>query len=558
MQRRLAAILAADVVGYSAMMGKDQSGTLAAVQALHSEVMGPAAIGNSGEIVKTMGDGWLIAFASASDAVNAAMGIQDRVADRATLKLRIGVHLGDVTFSETDVFGDGVNIAARLEAIADPGGITISDPVYGSIDGTLAPSFDDGGEKSLKNIARPVRIWVRMPQQKRDLSSPAVIRASGLPRLVVRPVGHSDPRSEVRDLAEALTFDFGTYLSPVVWLQTAVSDEMNPDAYVLQAVLRARGDRLRLETRMIAPDGQAIWMDKLDGTLADSFDWQDSVGETVVSNTVGAIMDSEVRRIETCADADLTAEQCLLMGMMTWRNFEPDAFLRAVEFQTRAIAANPDMIAAYAEAIMITVAGKTVGHHDMLAPFAARLPDWMDSAKRFSGQSPILDLNVAIAAYFDDKDAASLSLKLSDILRRAPFDARVLSFGGWGYLWSGRTELGFDCFDKSVRFGKMNTFYVASLGGAATACVQLGRDEEALKYCLTGMDISTTYATFYSAAAAAYANLGQQAKAEAALARHLELAPARSLRSWRAYNDYGGSEGGKRYFAALRKAGLPE
>ena len=104
----------------------------------------------------------------------------------------------------------------------------------------------------------------------------------------------------------------------------------------------------------------------------------------------------------------------------------------------------------------------------------------------------------------------------------------------------------------------MNTFYVASLGGAATACVQLGRDEEALKYCLTGMDISTTYATFYSAAAAAYANLGQQAKAEAALARHLELAPARSLRSWRAYNDYGGSEGGKRYFAALRKAGLPE
>ncbi len=558
MQRKLAAILAADIVGYSALMGKDQSGTLAAVQALHAQVMGPAASGNNGDIVKTLGDGWLIAFSSASDAVNAAMTIQDRLIDRDPLKLRIGVHLGDVSFTETDVFGDGVNIAARLEAITDPGGITISDPVYASIDGTLAPSFDDGGEKALKNIARPVRVWVRMPARKTPVSSEASLRPSNLPKLVVQPVSHTDPRSEIRDLAEALTFDFSTYFSPVIWLQTTVSENATEKAYVLRSDLRARGDRLRLETRMVAPDGQPIWAEKLDGTFSDSFDWQDQVGETVVSNSVNAILDAEVRVIEHLPDDALTAEQCLLMGMMTWRSFDPNSFLRAVEFQARAIDANPDMIAAYAEAIVITIAGKTVGYHEMLAPYAEKMPAWMEAARQFMGQSPILDLNIAIAMYFEDADAASLCLKLSDILRRAPFDARVLSFGGWAYLWSGRADLAFDCFEKSLRFGRMNTFYVASLGGAATACVQLGRDEEALTYCKTGMEISTTYATLYSSAAAAYAYLGQQDAAQAALARHLDLAPDRTLSSWRAYNDYNGSEGGVRYFAGLKKAGMPE
>lgn len=558
MQRRLAAILAADVVGYSKMMGSDETATLDALRTLTTEVLQPTTSGNNGDIVKSMGDGWLIAFNSASEAVNAAMSIQDAISKRTDLKLRIGVHLGDVTFAENDIFGDGVNIAARLEGLSDPGGITISDPVYYSIDGTLSPSFDDGGERTLKNISRAVRVWVRVPA----IETPELISVAGvssnLPKLCIQPVACSDPRTELRDLAEALTFDFGTYFNPVVWLQTAISEERAADAYLLRAVLRARGDRLRLETRLSAPDGQEIWTEKLDGMLANSFEWQDTIGETVVSNSVSAVLDAEVRKIETYDSSSLTAEQCLLMGMMTWRNFEPASFARAAAFQTRAIEDNPDMIPAYAEAIMITVAGKTVGYHESLAQYAARLPEWMAAARRFAGQSPILDLNVAIASYFDDKDAGAFSLKLADILRRAPFDARVLSFGGWGYIWSGRPDLAYDCFEKSLRFGRMNTFYIASLGGAATALLQLGRDEEALSYCKSGMAISTTYATLYSTAAAAYANLGRQKEAEHALARHLELAPDRTLTSWKSYNDYGGSEGGARYFAALKKAGMPE
>ena len=123
MQRKLAAILATDVVGYSAMMEADQDKTLAEIRSLQSEILGPATGGNNGEIVKSMGDGWLIAFASASDAVNAAMTVQNALAGRKNLRLRIGIHLGDVTFAENDVFGDGVNIAARLEALADAGGV---------------------------------------------------------------------------------------------------------------------------------------------------------------------------------------------------------------------------------------------------------------------------------------------------------------------------------------------------------------------------------------------------------------------------------------------------
>ena len=158
MRRKLLAVLAADVTAYSRLMESDAEGTLAALLRMRAEVFGPTVASRRGRIVKSMGDGWLVEFVSAADAAAAALLVQDELAARGGLRLRIGVHVGDVTHADEDLFGDGVNVAARLEALCEPGGVAISDAVWSSLDGTLRPSFDDGGERTLKNIARPLRI----------------------------------------------------------------------------------------------------------------------------------------------------------------------------------------------------------------------------------------------------------------------------------------------------------------------------------------------------------------------------------------------------------------
>jgi len=156
LQRRLAAILSADVVGYSRLMGADQAGTLAALRHARGAVFEPNVAAHHGRVVKRMGDGWLVEFASAADAVTCAIAVQEGLADQETIKLRIGLHIGDIAHEDEDVYGDGVNIAARLQEISVPDGIVISDIVRRSIDGNLAASFADLGKKDLKNIAEPV------------------------------------------------------------------------------------------------------------------------------------------------------------------------------------------------------------------------------------------------------------------------------------------------------------------------------------------------------------------------------------------------------------------
>ena len=157
--RRLSAILAADVVGYSRMMGEDEARTLDALRRLRDDTLAPAVAAHHGRIVKGLGDGWLVSFDSAAEAVRCAAAVQDGLSADAQMRLRIGIHIGDVTFEGGDVFGDGVNIAARLETLAAPGGVAISDAVWSSLDGTLRSRFTDFGPQQLKNIASPVRVW---------------------------------------------------------------------------------------------------------------------------------------------------------------------------------------------------------------------------------------------------------------------------------------------------------------------------------------------------------------------------------------------------------------
>lgn len=560
MQRRLAAILAADVVGYSARMGADEAATLAALRALRAEVLGPTVAARGGRVVKSLGDGWLVEFAAAADAVVCALQMQDRLDAPGGLRLRIGVHVGDVVHEDGDVYGDGVNVAARLEAEAPPGGVAISEPVYGALDGTLRPSFDDGGERALKNIARPVRVWLRGGGPAADpRAAGAGAGRAGFPRLAVQPVATSDPRDEVRELGEALTGDVLAYLGAVRWLEArAGAAAAAGGAYRLSGALRGRGDRLRLEVRLSAPDGRPLWSGKFDGALSDAFDWQDETGEAVATTAAGLILDEEHARLGATPDAEITAEQCFLAGLMAYRTFRQEAFEESLHHLVRAIERKPDLSDAYANAIFTVLAGRTVGFRGGFDRYAAMLPGWVEIARNLPGRSPMLDLALAIADFQRDGAAPPLRLALADVLRRAPFDPQVLAFAGWGHLWIGDAREAMDCFARQRRLGRQDPFAVAVLGGMATASVQLGDDAAAIAHAEAGLAIADGYPTLHSARAAALALAGRQAEAERAFAAYRDLVPDRTLAAWKAVNDYGGSAGGARYFEGLRRAGMPE
>ena len=197
MDRKLAAILAADIVGFSRMMGVNEQDTVSAIRKLRSELLDPVISEYSGSILKSMGDGCLVEFTSAVSAVNAAMQVQDRLSDDQSLLLRIGVHIGDITHTADDFYGDGVNIASRLEGLAPDGGILISDAVYSSLDEILSPSFEDGGVRRLKNIAREVATCARKaaPKSHNCLTQKTRGANAAFPVLSVIPV---KPRRPMR------------------------------------------------------------------------------------------------------------------------------------------------------------------------------------------------------------------------------------------------------------------------------------------------------------------------------------------------------------------------
>ncbi len=559
MKRRLSAMLAADVVGYSKMIAQDEAATLSTLESLRSEVFGPVFADNAGRIVKSMGDGWLVEFQSAVNAVTAAMQVQDRLRAHPTIRLRMGLHIGDVTQNAHDLYGDGINIAARLESIAPEGGVMISDAVYSSLDGTLSPSFEAAGPQTLKNIARPVTAWLRAGTPLRAATDmPSVQATSALPVLNVHPTANSDPRGELQDLADALTADLASYFGSINWLQGRISGSDAATGYHLRPMLRARGDRLRLETRLLTPAGATLWTHKSQSTLDDAFDWQDNVVGEVADHCIGMILEAETTRITAVPDSALTAEQCVLMGIVSWRDFSHDSFIRSAAFHERAMQTRPDMADAYAEGLMVVLAARTMTAHPGIKTWVDKIPEWMEAGRPHAAGHPMLSLAIAIATYTQDARPLPLRSVVEQTLRNAPFDARILSYCGWANLWCGHTQDAYDCFVKSLEFGRLGPFYVAALGGAATACVQLGQDAEALDYLDQGFALSDSYPTYYASKSAALAHLGRLEEARDVMAKYRTLEPGRTVDSWRTSNGYGGSEGGARYFEGLRLAGLPE
>lgn len=372
MRRELIAILAADVVGYSKLMGEDEARTLEALRRVRREIFNPAIHEHNGFLDKSMGDGWIVSFSSARDALQSAIQIQEKLIDNQVVALRIGIHIGDVVYEDEDIYGDGINIAARLEALAEPGQVLISDSAYYSLDARQASKFDSGTATILKNIKREVTVfrWGITPavQASSDIETPAVSGRADLdlPSIVVLPLANQSNDEEQEYLVDGLTEDIIISLSALKWLRVcprnsafafkgkgAGHDEIRNVLgvrYILEGSARRAGSRIRVTAQVsdITTNAQ-IWAERFDRSLSDLFELQDELTESISRCIPHEIMKNEQTRAKSRNYGSLDSWHLYQRGMWHFHQFwSPDDTRLAMEAFQRSLEMNPGLPYSYA------------------------------------------------------------------------------------------------------------------------------------------------------------------------------------------------------------------
>lgn len=365
MERRLTAILVADVVGYSKLMGENETGTLAALAELRGDLFESKVEARGGKIIKRMGDGWIIEYPNVSDAVANAIEIQTGLADHEMIKLRIGVHTGDVTFQEDDIYGDGINVAARLEALAAPGQVLISDIVHHSLDGKTNEKFGGGEPHELKNIARPVAIW-RWPAGSEPTSAGvAKLALPDKPSIAVLPFDNMSGDPEQEYFSDGITEDIITDISRLPELmvisrnstftykgKAAKVQDICRDLgahYVLEGSVRKAGERVRITAQLIdGHTGGHLWADRYDRSLEDIFAVQDDVTAKIVQALEVELIGGQKALATREQMLDPEAYDCVLRGREQYRLFTKDSNAAAQELYEQAIELDPDYAEPYA------------------------------------------------------------------------------------------------------------------------------------------------------------------------------------------------------------------
>ncbi|HEX9771670.1 MAG TPA: adenylate/guanylate cyclase domain-containing protein [Kiloniellales bacterium] len=380
MERRLVAILAADVVGYSRLMGADESGTLQRLKSLRKELVQPEIAKRKGRIVKLMGDGLLAEFPSVVEAVQCAVNIQQSMIEREVelpggrrIRLRIGVNLGDIIVEGSDIYGEGVNVAARLEALADPGGICISGSVFDQVKGKVDLDFADLGERQVKNIDQPVRVYritLEGEAAERETDGASTARPIELellqkPAIAVLPFENMSGDPEQEYFSDGLADDIITALSywrsfPVVARNSSfsfkgqkvrvekIAEELGV-RYILEGSVRKMGRRLRITAQLIdAQTGHHLWAERFDRQLEDIFDIQDEITNRIAATIVPELEHFEHRHSTVKRTEDLNAWDYYLRGMETFHDETCDGTASSIRMFRSAVDLDPNYCDAWA------------------------------------------------------------------------------------------------------------------------------------------------------------------------------------------------------------------
>jgi TolB-like protein/class 3 adenylate cyclase len=435
-ERRLAAILAADVAGSCRLIGIDEEGTLAQLKALRWMLFDPKITDHRGRIVKNTGAGALVEFGSVVDAVRCVVEIQRGMAEHnidvpevKRIEFRIGIHVGDIIIEDHDIFGDGVNIAARLEGIAEPGGVGMSDDAYRQVRGKVEVACDDMGQQSLKNIADPMRAWrVRLTGQTPSaaisgsaVSEPWALPLPDKPSIAVLPFQNmsADPEQEyfadgvVEDIITALSRfkslfvvarnSSFTYKGKAVDIKQ-VGRELGV-RYVLEGSVRKAGSRVRINGQLIdATTGVHLWADKFEGELQDVFDLQDNVATSVVGAVAPRLRDAEVERGKRKPPESWASYDFFLRGRSLFLQRTPDTTEQALDLFRKAIDLDPEFGRAHALAANCFFSRPQVGHQAVTDEERSEAVQLATRALALAGNDEfVLAWAAAIFTYWNDE-----------------------------------------------------------------------------------------------------------------------------------------------------------
>jgi TolB-like protein/class 3 adenylate cyclase/Flp pilus assembly protein TadD len=588
--RKIAAILVSDVVGYSRLAGVDEDRTLARLRALRSDLIDPTISVHHGRIVKRTGDGSVIEFRSVVDAVRCAIEVQNGMIERNAglpferrIEFRIGIHLGDVVEeSDGDLMGDGINIAARLEGVCEPGVICLSEDAYRQVKGRLDLSVSDLGPIELKNIAEPIRVYsleVGAPAQTKAAPAPTPEK-SAPPRLsiVVLPFANigGDPEQEhfVDGVTESLTTDLSRIRSAVVIARNTafaykgraldvktIGRELNV-RYALEGSVQRGGNRMRVNVQLIdAETGNHLWAERFDKPLADLFDMQDEIVARLANALNAQLVVVEARRAEQAPNPDSTD---LYFQGLAWFNkgFTPDSVAQARSFFDRALTADPNNVdALVGSANAEAIEGANYFATDPVAAFAAA------EAKLAKALSSVPDharghMTLGIVYMFTKRAAQGIA-ECEYALALDRNLANAHSAIGFGKILVGRAEETEAHIAEALRLSPRDTLTYVWMTHASMAKLHLGSFEQTVAWCRRAIEANRNYPRAYFELAAALAQLGRIDDAQSAVKAGLALNPtytiSRARALWTAMSDdpmYLAEL--ERMLEGLRKAGVPE
>ena len=582
-QRRLAAIVSADVAGYSRLMGRDESGTLAALKAVRQEVVDPAIAAYGGRIVKTTGDGLLLEFPSVVNAVRCAVEVQTAMANRTAdmeedrlFAFRIGVNIGDIIVEGDDIFGDGVNVAARLQEIAAPGGICISGRVHDDVRDRLDAAFDQGGVQTLKNIARPIEIWhwrtdAVVPEPATRPQVPLALPDK--PSIAVLPFQNMSGDPEQEYFADGMVEEIITALSRFKSLFVIARNssftfkgravdikEVGRTLgvrYVLEGSVRKALGKVRITGQLVdAVTGAHVWADRFERDLTDVFALQDDVTVAVVSAIQPKLLQTEIAMATRRRPENLTAYDFYLRAMQQFYLWTRESLAEAMRLAHRALDLDPQfgLVAALAGAFHT---------QNVLAGYAID--------PQFERKEAARLLRLALSV--DDSDPETLAwasvisaIMVGDCESEIEIADRAVALNpssywawncrGWTYRVAGLAEEAVQSFERAIRLSPVDPLLHVTFAAMGYAFIELRRFDEAIAAGKKAQRQFPSYAAgAYRCLASAFAHLGRDAEAREAAARVLEIDPTFTISGWIAR---GGQSNSKLLIEGLRNAGLPE
>jgi adenylate cyclase len=588
-ERRLAAVLAADVAGYSRLMGADEEGTLDKLKAVRKALFDPKIVEHRGRIVKTTGDGMLVEFASAVDAARCAVEVQrDMAAQNADvpqdsrIEFRIGVHVGDIIIDDNDIFGDGVNIAARLEGIAEPGGVCISDDAYRQVRGKVDFSYNDMGPQTLKNIVEPMRAWrMRLGGDAFSLlplnSSAVPVQALALPdkpSIAVLAFANMSGDVEQEYFADGISEDIITALSKSRWLFVIARNssftykghavdikQVGRDLgvrYVLEGSVRKAGNRLRITGQLIeAATGSHLWAERYDRGLEDIFAVQDEITHSIIGAIAPGILAAEIQRSQAKDTAELGQWERLMRAHWHIRRFTREDSEEAIRLLDELLRRQPDNALALADLAFSLHFAALFGWTASPAAAKARMSETARRAVASDEQNAAAHTSLGIHELFLGQHDDAIRR-----LRRAvdldPNSAFARGYLGTAYAFGGECDPATQNLQEAMRLSPRDFLMVVWFTVSAWAYLSAGKFEQAAECGKRAIDCNPAFPDAHGTFAAASAHLGQLADARAGLDEFMRLMPGLTLEDERLIRPFRRLADRERFLDGLRKAGLLE